>query len=803
MGYSSTLEYVAATAGAVLQETGLLPHINAGVMTPHEMRALRAVSVSQGLMLESLSPALLSPGGAHFNCPDKIPDLRLEMLETAGREQVPFTTGILIGIGETREDRIEALLAIKDSHSRYGHVQEVIIQNFRAKKGTAMAQYPEPPLEELLWTVAVARLILGPYVSIQAPPNLTPESDDSSQQVERISKNVERKSENGKNSEILQQLSDLGWQRLIDAGINDWGGVSPLTRDYVNPERPWPNILSLASATAAAGKNLVPRLPVYPSHIAERWLDSKGGPRSPFAAVLKNADVHGLARASSWYAGAVNDNDGNENQDASINANFDNPSSALGRAALTSEGSREDSLSYQSLDERTTSHEGCSTSGHDDVELDLSSSLENSKLEGRRRAVALPRRQQQRPWKVSIGPDGLLSGASDHTAPSPRIAALLSAVLSDNGYALSAEEIEFLFTARGNDFFAIKEAANELRQRINGDTVTYVVNRNINYTNICTFGCRFCAFSKGPAAEELRGAPYLLPLEEVTRRAAEGWARGATEVCMQGGIHPDFTGNTYLELLAAAKQGAPDIHVHAFSPLEVSQGAATLGWSLTRYLTALKDAGLGSLPGTAAEVLDDAVRAELCPDKLSSSEWLEVIETAHSVGLKTTSTIMFGHVDSVASWSRHLLALRDVAQRTGGISEFVPLPFVHMEAPMYRRGKSRAGPTLRECVLMHAIARLVLHPYITNIQASWVKMGPSRAAELLAAGCNDMGGTLMNESITKAAGAAHGQEVGPVEMEELIRAAGRVPMQRTTMYQAAPEGQTVASMRAGPLLSLK
>ena len=813
MGYSSTLEYVAAAAKAVLNETGLLPHINAGVMTSHEMHALRAVSVSQGLMLESLSPKLLTQGGAHYDCPDKEPRLRLEMLETAGKCRVPFTTGILIGIGETHLDRIEALLAIKESHSRYGHIQEVIIQNFRAKKGTAMANFPEPPLEELLWSIAAARLILGPYVSIQAPPNLTPESDDAKPSQHNHQRGEERNSQNSAAPEYSS------WQRLINAGINDWGGVSPLTRDYVNPERPWPHVLSLAAATAASGKNLVPRLPIYPSHISEEWLESKNISNnlgsvvinnSPFAAVLKNADVHGLARASRWYPGAADTTETND-----ISEITDSMSNS------TTEESNEERRVVSAQEGLTST--STSTSLHGDSSL--------LDLEAKRRAVALPKQkssrqqafssdntsQQNRPWRIEVGPDGLLKGSLSSAEPSPHIESLLSTLLGSQNTKIGSQnntitedEIELLFSARGADFSAITRAADDLRRRINGDTVTYVVNRNINYTNICTFGCKFCAFSKGPASEEFRGAPYLLPLEEVTRRAAEGWARGATEVCMQGGIHPEFTGDTYLELLAAAKKGAPDIHVHAFSPLEVSQGAATLGWSLSRYLKALKDAGLGSLPGTAAEVLDDAVRAELCPDKLSTNEWLEVVETAHFVGLNTTSTIMFGHVDSVGSWARHLLALRDVARRSqknqsgggGGITEFVPLPFVHMEAPMFRRGKSRAGPTFRECVLMHAIARLVLHPYITNIQASWVKMGPERAAELLAAGCNDMGGTLMNESITKAAGAAHGQEVGPLEMEELIRAAGRIPKQRTTLYKGAPEKQTAASMQADPLMSL-
>lgn len=355
-----------------------------------------------------------------------------------------------------------------------------------------------------------------------------------------------------------------------------------------------------------------------------------------------------------------------------------------------------------------------------------------------------------------------------------------------------------LLTARGSDFEAVCRAANELRQRVCGDVVTFVVNRNINYTNVCTYACQFCAFSKGKAAEELRGAPYLLSLDEVARRTAEAWDRGATEVCMQGGIHPDFTGDTYLRLLEAAKSGAPDIHVHAFSPLEVQQGAATLGWPLHRYLAALRDAGLGSLPGTAAEVLDDAVRAVLCPDKLSSAEWLEVVETAHTVGLRTTSTLMFGHCDGPSHWARHLALLRDLQKRTGGISEFVPLPFVHMEAPLYLKGRARRGPTLRECILLHAVARLALHPHVPNIQASWVKMGPQRAAQLLAAGCNDMGGVLMNESITRAAGAAHGQELSAARMEELIVSVGRRPMQRTTLYGTAPAGQAGKALEGRP-----
>jgi FO synthase len=819
MGYPSTIAYVAAAAGAVLEHTGLLPHINAGVMSQEELRMLKSVSVSQGLMLESLSRELIeTPGAAHYNCPDKEPVLRLEMLDSAGKEKVAFTTGILIGIGETRLDRIEALLAIKHSHQRYRHVQEVIIQNFRAKKGTAFENLKEPSLDDFLWTIAAARLILGKYMSIQAPPNLTPESDDVHKQPRKPEKEGDKVSNYavGKSGMSGKNISDSGdsgggdtsWRLLIDAGINDWGGVSPLTRDYVNPERPWPHILSLASVTAAAGKHLVPRLPVYPSYFSidveggtsgnsggggglkEGWLDGSKGAKSPLAAVLKNADVHGLARASNWYAGMIENHNKDEEE-------------------KEKHGQGKDAKVSLSSTTPTTSISTAPAGNINDV---------------KRRAVPLPR--QKKPWRIAMDTNGLLVGdtsitinekpietSSFFSTPTSAIESLLSCILqssssnastsrmtpiktssSTSTFDITEEDISLLFSARGSDFSAVVAAADQLRRQVNGDTVTYVVNRNINYTNICTFGCKFCAFSKGPAAEELRGAPYLLDFEEVSRRTAEAWARGATEVCMQGGIHPDFTGDTYLKLISAAKFGAPDIHVHAFSPLEVAQGASTLGWSLHRYLSALKDAGLGSLPGTAAEILDDAVRAELCPDKLSTQEWVDVITTAHSVGLKTTSTIMFGHVDSITSWARHLLILRDIAAKTGKITEFVPLPFVHMEAPMFRKGISRAGPTLRESILMHSIARLALHPYITNIQASWVKMSPNRAARLLAAGCNDMGGVLMNESITRAAGAEFGQELGALEMERLIREAGRVPEQRNTLYGRASMEQRAVSL---------
>ncbi|MGI9385164.1 MAG: 5-amino-6-(D-ribitylamino)uracil--L-tyrosine 4-hydroxyphenyl transferase CofH, partial [Methyloligellaceae bacterium] len=368
-----------------------------------------------------------------------------------------------------------------------------------------------------------------------------------------------------------------------------------------------------------------------------------------------------------------------------------------------------------------------------------------------------------------------------------------------SGEPLGEADTVTLFAARGPDFDAVCAAADRLRRRRVGDAVSYVVNRNINYTNVCTYGCRFCAFSKGRLSQGWRDAPYVLGHDEVARRAREAWQRGATEVCLQGGIRADYTGRTYLDIVAAVRAAAPGLHIHAFSPLEVRHGAETLGLPLSAYLARLKETGLTSLPGTAAEILDDEVRAVLCADKLSTAQWLEVMETAHGLGLKSTATIMFGHVDGPAHWARHLLAVRALQARTGGFTEFVPLPFVHMEAPIALKGEARAGPTFREAILMHAVARLALDPAIPNIQTSWVKMGPEGARACLAAGANDLGGTLMNESITRAAGAAHGQEFSPVAMEALIARASRPARQRTTFYADAPAERMATAADAPPL----
>jgi FO synthase len=657
LGADSTLAYLEASAGLVLRETGLLPHLNPGVMAEDWLRRLRAVSVSQGIMLETTAERLSRRGGPHFGSPDKTPGVRLATLEAAGRARVPFTTGLLIGIGETRAERIEALLAIRGLHERHGHIQEVIVQNFRAKPGTRMAAAPEPTLGAHLWTIAVARIVLGAEMNIQAPPNLRPE----------------------------------GLEQLIKAGINDWGGVSPVTPDHVNPEAPWPHLDALERATARAGRTLVERLAIYPRFLARpaQWLDP-----GVHSLALRHQDAQGFAREDGWAPGTAE------------------PLPAPFLARIRSGASRQQT-------------------GRDLQEI--------------------------------------LDCAT-------------------GGEPLAEAAIARLFEARGPEFSAVCSAADRLRAARCGDVVTYVVNRNINYTNICTYGCKFCAFSKGRHSFESREKPYDLGLDGIARRTREAWERGATEVCLQGGIRPGYTGETYLAIVAAVKSTAPAIHVHAFSPLEVWHGAETVGLPLREYLTGLKAAGLSSLPGTAAEILDDEVRAVLCPDKINTAQWLQVMEAAHEVGLRSTATVMFGHVDGYRHWARHLLRVRALQERTGGFTEFVPLPFVHMEAPIYLRGRARKGPTFREAVLMHAVARLVLDPVIANVQASWVKMGPDGAAMCLEAGANDMGGVLMNESITRAAGAVHGQELGAEQLERIIRAAGRTPRQRTTCYGALDDG---------------
>jgi len=653
-GHASTVDYLAAMCRLVTEETGLLPHANAGALLPEELAVLRPVAASQGMMLESLAEGL----AAHRGAPDKEPARRLATLEAAGEQAIPFTTGILVGIGDDRAHRLAALRAIAASHARHGHVQEVIVQNFLPKPGTAMAKVDPCPPEELRWAIAAARLVLPPEIHVQAPPNL---SDDLAP--------------------------------LLEAGIDDWGGVSPVTADHVNPERAWPALEVLRAATEAAGHTLAPRLTVYPEFALDpqRWLD----PDLRFG-VLDASDAEGLARDGAWCSGG------------------EAPPPAL---------------------------------------------LETAPVPS---------------------PLATLGGAAQAGSA---VAEVLTGVAL--GQELGIDEIVTLFGARGPEVRLVAETADDLRQRAVGDTVTFVRNRNINYTNVCTFKCRFCAFSKGPLSLNLRGAPYLLELDEITRRVAEAEAEGATEVCLQGGIHPDFDGDYYLHVLGAVRAASETIHIHGFTALEVTEGARRSGVPLADYLARLKEAGLKTLPGTAAEILDDEVRAVICPDKIDTDEWLEAHRVAHAVGLRSNVTIMFGSVEQPVSWARHLVRTRALQRETGGFTEFVPLPFVHMATPLYLQHRARRGPTFREALLMHAVGRIAYAGDIENIQVSWVKMGAEGARQVLRAGANDLGGTLMDENISRAAGAQHGQRMGVEELEAVVAPLGRPLAQRSTLYVLA------------------
>jgi len=668
-GYTSTVDYLAAACRAVLEETGLLPHANAGALDRADLALLRTVSASQGMMIESTNPDL----DAHRSAPDKVPARRLATLEAAGELAIPFTTGLLVGIGESREDRLDTLEAIAASHRRHGHVQEVIVQNFLPKAGTSMHRHPPCPTDEFLWTIAAARLVLPDDVHLQAPPNLSDE---------------------------------LG--PLLGAGIDDWGGVSPVTADHVNPERAWPALGILRAATEAAGHVLAPRLTLYPRFALDpdTWLD----PALRFP-VLDASDAEGLGRDHPWTSGG------------------ETPPPELLRPPV---------------------------------------------------AGSAP----GRPAVVTLASTG---------GP---VADVLEGVLA--GGTVDEDQIVTLFGARGPEVRAVAEVADQLRHDIVGDEVTFVANRNINYTNVCTFKCKFCAFSKGPLSLNLRGTPYLLELSEITDRVAEAEAMGATEVCLQGGIHPKFDGGYYLEVIKAVREASPTIHIHGFTALEVTEGARRSDMGLADYLVLLRDAGLRTLPGTAAEVLDDDVRAILCPDKIDTDQWLEAHRAAHSVGLNSNVTIMFGAVEQPRSWARHLVRTRALQLETGGFTEFVPLPFVHMATPLYLQKRARRGPTFRETLLMHAVGRIAYRGTIDNIQLSWVKLGASGARQLLRAGVNDLGGTLIDENISRAAGASHGQMMDADAFRALVTPLGRTLAQRTTLYGrvADPEqGSVLAGTR--------
>jgi len=669
-GYRSTVDYLAAMCQLVLDEVGILPHANAGALHAPELAALRPVSPSQGMMLESLNPAL----ACHEGSPDKEPWRRLETLEAAGELAIPFTTGILVGIGESRDDRIDALVAIADAHRRHGHVQEVIVQNFLPKDGTRMRRRGACPPDDYLEAIALARLLLPLDIAVQAPPNLT---------------------------------DDFGV--LLDAGTDDWGGVSPVTPDHVNPERPWPDLERLREVTEDRGYTLAPRLTVHPTHLADpaRWID----PALHFA-VLDHADAELLAR--------------------------DDPGAFFRqRTEFVRDGAGSDGADVVVIGDRSTS------------------------------------------WYsgANAHPPRIVPGRAAAGGP---VGEVLAGVLA--GEEPGIPELVTLFGARGPEVVSVCEVADELRRDAVGDVVTWVHNRNINYTNVCTFKCRFCGFSKGPLSLNLRGTPYLLTLEDIAERVREAWDRGATEVTLQGGIHPDFDGDYYIDVCQAVKEAAPDIHVHGFTALEVTEGARRLGEPLDRYLRRLMDAGLRSLPGTAAEILDDEIRSILCPDKITTDEWLDCHRTAHEVGLRSNVTIMFGSVESPLHWARHLVRTRDLQRRTGGFTEFVPLPYVHMAAPLYLQHRSRRGPTFRETLLMHAVGRIAYRGAIDNVQASWVKIGFDGVTQLLRSGVNDLGGTLMDENISRAAGASHGQGAEMEDFRSVVEPLGRRLEERTTLY---------------------
>ncbi|TDU05888.1 FO synthase subunit 1 /FO synthase subunit 2 [Streptomyces sp. 846.5] len=697
-GYDDTLAYVRAMSIRVLEETGLLPHLNPGVLSWTDFQRLKPVAPSMGMMLETTATRLWSePGGPHFGSPDKEPAVRLRVLEDAGRSNVPFTSGVLIGIGETYEERADALFALRRISRQYHGLQEVIVQNFRAKPDTAMRAMPDAELEELAATIAVARVILGPSARIQAPPNLV----------------------------------DSEYALIIGAGIDDWGGVSPLTPDHVNPERPWPHIEDLAARTAESGFELRERLTVYPEYVkhGEPWLD----PRVlPHVRALADPET-GLARPEALPVG----------------------------------------LPWQEPDEAFR------PSGR----TDLHASIDTEGRSGDRRADF---DEVYGDWEA------LREQAVEHSVPS-RIDGDVREALrtaADDPTRLTDDQALALFHADGPALDALCGIADDVRRSAVGDTVTYCVTRNINFTNVCYTGCRFCAF----AQRRTDADAYTLSLEQVADRAEQAWEVGATEVCMQGGIHPDLPGTAYFDIARAVKARVPGIHVHAFSPMEVVNGATRTGLSIREWLQQAKEAGLDSIPGTAAEILDDEVRWILTKGKLPAATWVEVVSTAHELGLRSSSTMMYGHVDQPRHWLGHLRLLGQIQERTGGFTEFVTLPFIHTNAPVYLAGIARPGPTLRDNRAVTAMARLLLHERIPNIQTSWVKLGSEGAAEMLRSGANDLGGTLMEETISRMAGSAYGSYESIRGLEAIAAAAGRPAAQRTTTYGEVPAERRAAAL---------
>jgi FO synthase len=736
-GYDDTLSYVRAMAIRVLEETGLLPHLNPGVMTWQDFQRLKPVAPSMGMMLETTSSRLYeTKGGPHFGSPDKDPKVRLRVLEDAGRSNVPFTTGILIGIGETIEERADSIFAIRRVAREYNGIQEVIVQNFRAKPDTKMRDTPDAELEDLAATIAVTRLVLGPKARVQAPPNLVGDQH----------------------------------QLILDAGIDDWGGVSPLTPDHVNPERPWPQIDELAQLTAAAGFTLRERLTVYPPYIREPWLDPRVARHVAALADPRTGLANEAARPEGmpWQEpdGGWGDASGRTDLHVSIDT--------IGRSADRREDFSEVYGDWEILSERTRLTAGASAI-----------------------STAEP---------APAGAPAESAPAAPAVARPGEVAAALRQAERDPA-ALTDGQAVALLGADGADLDALAALADGLRREVNGDDVTFVVTRNINFTNVCYTGCRFCAF----AQRRTDADAYTLSLDQIGERAEEAWAAGATEVCMQGGIHPDLPGTAYFDIAAEVKRRVPGMHVHAFSPMEVMNGVARTGLPLREWLVRAREAGVGSLPGTAAEILDDDVRWVLTKGKLPAADWIEVVSTAHDLGIPTTATMMYGHVDAPHHWVGHLRVIRGIQERTGGFTEFVLLPFVHTSAPIYLAGLARPGVTRRENRAVHAVSRIMLHGAIGSIQCSWVKLGDELCRDVLNGGVNDLGGTLMEETISRMAGADNGSFKTISDLRAITEPLGRPLRQRTTLYgtpapdrlaAAAASDGVAASVRAGlPILA--
>ena len=734
-GYDDTLSYVRAMAIRVLEETGLLPHLNPGVLSWQDFQRLKPVAPSMGMMLETTAQRLYSTKGApHFGSPDKDPAVRLRVLEDAGRSNVPFTTGILIGIGETLAERAESVFAIRKVAREYRGIQEVIVQNFRAKPDTKMRDVPDAELDDLAATIAVTRLVLGSKARIQAPPNLV----------------------------------GAQYDLILRAGIDDWGGVSPLTPDHVNPERPWPDIDELAARTATAGFTLRERLTIYPPYLREPWLD----PRLARHVAALADPATGLAAAEARPAGLPwQEPDGGWGQDGSGRTDLHVTIDTAGRTHDRREDFAEVYGDWDEIAERTGARAPATASGP---------AISGPAVSGP--AVSGP--------AVPAAP-AVLSGGE--------VASALRQAERDPARLTDAQAIALL-SADGPDLEALAGIADALRREVAGDDVTYVVTRNINFTNVCYTGCRFCAF----AQRRTDADAYTLSLQQIGDRAAEAWDAGATEVCMQGGIHPDLPGTAYFEIASEVKRRRPDLHVHAFSPMEVLNGASRTALPIREWLVRAKEAGVGSLPGTAAEILDDEVRWVLTKGKLPASVWIEVITTAHELGLPTSATMMYGHVDTPAHWVGHLRVIRSIQERTGGFTEFVLLPFIHENAPIYLAGLARPGPTRRENRAVHAVSRLLLHGAIGSIQCSWVKLGDEGCRDVLRGGVNDLGGTLMEETISRMAGADHGSYKTISGMRAITEPLGRPLRPRTTTYGEVPaERQAAAAATDGVCASVR